>query len=194
MQALASQLFLQNTYVVFLSTNQVFDGNVAYRKAEERTCPLNAYGKQKAEFESWLLSQPQPASVLRLTKVITGQLPVLDKWIKALKNGESIVAFEDLVFAPLPLRQVLEGVAYLGSKQPSGIFQLSGARDVSYYEIACALAKRLGVDVSMVTRASAKAGGIKPQFLPRHGTLQPSKEFAHLPPADPFEVIFATPP
>ncbi len=188
MQLLATKLFAQGMYVVFLSSNQVFDGQKPYRHAQEATCPANEYGKQKAAFEAWLIAQPYSASVLRLTKVIAGRLPILEAWSQSLRQGMPVEAFTDLVFAPLPLAHVLEGLSLLYSQKPHGIFQLSGTHDISYYEIASHLAATLQIDAARIIRTSAVAAGIKPQFLPRHGTLAQSDIFTVVCP-EPLKVL-----
>src|SRR5437016_3263455 len=48
---LARLLAGQGAFVVFLSTNHVFDGTRPYRPPHEATCPLNEYGRQKAMAE-----------------------------------------------------------------------------------------------------------------------------------------------
>jgi dTDP-4-dehydrorhamnose reductase len=180
MQALAEKLQAQGTFLIFLSTNQVFDGEKPMRRADEPTCPLNEYGRQKAAFESWLLARPQPASVLRLTKVVSGELPIFAKWREQLTKGERIEAFEDLRFAPLPMASVLKGITWLASKKQPGTHQLSGLADISYFEMAQKLAHGMNMDASMVVPASALSAGIRPQFLPKFGTLDRST-MAHIP-------------
>lgn len=189
MQELATRLKAQGTFLVFLSSNQVFDGNTPYPKATDAPCPRNEYGRQKAEFESWLLGHCPQAAVLRLTKVISGPLPLLAKWEQALRRGETIEAFNDLVFAPLPLASVLAGLEWIGKTRETGIYQLSGAQDISYHGIACELAKRLDVSEKNVVAASAQASGIPAIFLPKHGTLD-RQTLAHIAVKPALEAVF----
>lgn len=171
MQEVARRLQDKGAFLVFLSSNQVFDGGKPYRKAKEPQGAVNEYGRQKAEFEQWLLHSGHPAAVLRLTKVIAARLPLLEKWEAALRKGETVEAFGDLRFAPLPLSAVLQGMRYVGAQKKPGIYQLSGVEDVSYFEIAVALAKRLNVNPALVVETSARQAGIAPEALPKHGTL-----------------------
>ena len=55
--ALAAMLASQGVYVVFLSSNQVFDGTRPHRLGSEPTSPQTVYGRQKAEVESRLLAR-----------------------------------------------------------------------------------------------------------------------------------------
>ena len=68
-----------NTYVLFLSTNQVFDGKHPNRKPDASRNPISEYGRQKAEVEIFIGSIPN-AGVLRLSKVILPDLELLIKW------------------------------------------------------------------------------------------------------------------
>ena len=173
-QALIEKLQGQGTHVVFLSSNQVFDGSVPFRKASDATCPINEYGRQKAAVEAWLLTRPQSASILRLTKVVDGRLPILAEWEVALRAGKIVEAFDDLMVAPLPLAGVIHALVTLGEEKKRGIFQLSGEREMSYYDMACELAVTLCVSTSRVRPISATTKGISAQFLPKHATLAPS--------------------
>lgn len=171
LQKIAKKLLGRGSFVIFLSSNQVFDGSLPKRDAYDEPCPINAYGKQKADFERWLLSSRKPAAVLRLTKVISEPLPIIATWKKSLLAGENIEAFNDLVFAPITLASAITALEQIGQKKQSGIFQLSG-EDISYYELAKKVAHHLGVSESLVTSISGKSKGILPQFLPQFGSLK----------------------
>lgn len=174
MQALTEKLQEQGTFIVFLSSNQVFDGASPFRKTTDTPIPATHYGKQKAEFESWLLARNHPAAVLRLSKVISGPLPVIESWRESLKKSEPVEAFTDLLFAPLPLDCVINAMQQIGEKKRAGIFHLSGTRDLSYYNIGLMLARKLGADPALIKPVSATSRDIPPNFLPKHGTLESS--------------------
>ena len=55
--ALADSLLGRGVYVLFLSTNQVFDGRVAQVPPEAPHSPVSEYGKQKARTEAALLDK-----------------------------------------------------------------------------------------------------------------------------------------
>lgn len=187
MQLLAERLLAQGHFVVFLSSNQVFNGKKPHVAASDAPSPPNQYGKQKAEMEQWLMAREETA-VLRLTKVISTPLPMIAAWKEALAKGEPVEAFDDLLFAPIPLNAVIEALTQIGEKRLAGISQLSGADDISYYEIAQKLADRLGVDRKKVVPAFALEKGIPASFLPKHGTLASTFADILIPPAE--EILF----
>ena len=51
---LIKKLINKKTHIVFLSTNQVFDGERPYQKPYAPHNPINEYGRQKAEVEAFL--------------------------------------------------------------------------------------------------------------------------------------------
>ena len=57
----------------------------------------------------------------------------------------------------------------------SGVFQISGAHDVSYYEAALHLASRLDVERQRVTEARASENGVLPEEIIRYSSLETSR-------------------
>ncbi len=147
---LARCLFEAGIFVVFLSTNLVFDGANPMSKISDAPSPQTEYGRQKALAEQSLLALGSRVAVVRLTKVFHGGMPLLQKWAKALRQGETIFPLNDLRCSPVSLDFVLHALDRIGGKFASGIFQVSGERDVAYAEIAADLARRLNVDERLV--------------------------------------------
>jgi dTDP-4-dehydrorhamnose reductase len=183
--ALARRLREAGAHVVFLSTNQVFDGERPRRPAGDPTCPRTEYGRQKAEVEGELL-RDGGATVVRLTKVVAPGMAVLRGWADALRRGEAVAPFTDMVFAPVPLDFVAGTLVRVGERRAGGIVQISGERDVSYAEVAARLARRLGAPEALVRPVSYVTKGLPPESAPCHTTLDDSRlrgEFGQAPPA-----------
>jgi len=166
---LAEELTARGTFVVLLSTNQVFDGSVPFRKAGDVTCPITEYGRQKADVERAILGLG--GAVVRLTKVFAGIPPLLRTWAESIRDGRAIEPFADMVFSPVPMATVVEALVACGERREPGIVQVSGDCDISYAEAAMRLASRLGASSGLVRPASAAARGIDPASIPRHTTL-----------------------
>jgi dTDP-4-dehydrorhamnose reductase len=166
---LARRLRDRGAFIVFLSSNHVFDGREPHRRHDEAVCPVNAYGRQKAEAETRL----NEGATLRLTKVLSDDAPLFARWRRALGRGEPIVAFDDMAVAPVELAVVVEALEAIARARVPGVYQLSGARDVTYHDLAVALAASLSAAPELVRRESARARGLPASFLPRHTTLAP---------------------
>ena len=69
-------------------------------------------------------------------------MPLITGWIDCLPRGEPIRPFSDLMIAPLSMAIVTDALAKIVEGRHGGIFQASGARDVSYAEVARHIARR----------------------------------------------------
>lgn len=169
--ALARRLVSLGAFVVFTSTNLVFDGEEARYPTCAATHPTSEYGRQKAEAEQALLALGPRVAVVRLTKVLAAEMPLIGGWVAALKAGRPVEAFTDLICAPMPVDFVAQALARIGAQQKGGLFHLSGADEVSYADLARSLAQRLGVDAALVRPTTSVAAGVKLQGLPKHSSL-----------------------
>ena len=76
---LINKLHSQGAYVMFLSSNQVFDGSRPFRKSTDSKNPINEYGKQKSEVEDVMLPL-QSKCILRMTKVFDKNPKIIQQW------------------------------------------------------------------------------------------------------------------
>jgi dTDP-4-dehydrorhamnose reductase len=173
--ALAKTLAAQGTFVVFPSTNLVYDGTVPFRKADDLVCPRTEYGRQKAEAETQLLSLGDSVAIVRFTKIIGPEMPLFRGWMRALRNGEAIHPFSDMVLAPVPLAFAVEVLRRVGSMRLPGILQVSGEKDITYEQVARYIAQRLGVDSDRVQPLSWRETGLHPEAVPKHTTLDTTR-------------------
>lgn len=176
--ALAKKLADNGTFIVYLSTNQVFSGNEAFAPENTDYNAQNEYGRQKARIEALLKEHCSALAIVRLTKVVEPDFPLIRNWIQQLTSDQPVRAFEDMMLAPVSLRQVVNILIKIGEKRQSGIYHVSGAEDVSYYQLACYLAGQLSRPVSLIQSARAAEGGMEKSFLPRFTTLDCSSIIA----------------
>ncbi len=166
---LAKQLSKTGAFVLFLSSNQVFDGRIPFRKINDKKNPVNEYGKQKSEIEE-LISGLQKYGILRLTKVIYFELPLFKQWYDSLSKGLKIKAFTDMTFSPVDINDVILKINDLMKNKINGIYQCSGDRDISYYDYAVDFAQQHGFSQNLVQRDSYKNNGVS-FFSPPYTSL-----------------------
>ena len=171
--ALIEHLVALGIHVLFLSTNQVFDGTAPNVPAAAPHSPISEYGRQKAQVETALcrhIDRGAPVAILRLAKVVSPHIALINGWIEALSSELPIQAFDDMRVAPTPIELVTGAIAALLQDRATGIFQLTGPRDVTYADIGHFLADRLNADPAQVTVAHARS--TLPQgATPWHTTL-----------------------
>ena len=173
--AIANQLVPRGTHVLLLSTSAVFDCYEPLRKADSIRAPRSIYGRLKTEAESSLLEKGQGTAVLRLTKVLNPEAGILSKWIDDLAIGKEIRAFEDHRFCPLPVCAAVDAIAAIIGSGENGLFQLSGANDISYAEAALHLASRLSRSPEKIVAVSAAANGFLMNEITPYTSLDTSR-------------------
>src|SRR5580693_6438174 len=179
---LAERLLARGIAVLFLSTNQVFDGRTPQERAEAAHAPVSEYGRQKARAETALLRQMEsgaPVAILRLAKVVSDTMPLIGGWVKDLTAARPIRVFNDLKLAPTPTDLVCSAITALLQDRARGIFQLTGPRDVSYADIGGFLAAYLDADQKLVNQTSAREDGLPEGATPLHTTLDSSRLRTH---------------
>jgi dTDP-4-dehydrorhamnose reductase len=171
---LAERLIARGIYVLFLSTNQVFDGRSPNVPADAPTAPASEYGRQKARTEALLrahMARGAPVGILRLAKVVSPQTVLLRDWRAALTSGKRIRAFHDMTMAPAPIETVSHAVEVLLDDRAAGVYQLTGPRDLPYSEAGYLLAAQLKAPRSSVEIASVASAGLPQGVAPAHTTL-----------------------
>lgn len=177
LSALAERLAAQADMVLLLSSNQVFDGSVARRRRADGYGPVCQYGRQKAAAEAHVLGLTGGA-VLRLTKVLTPDLPLLTGWCADLAAGRPVTPFDNFPLAPVTLDFAVDTIADILSRGEPGVYQASGAEDLTYADLALALAGHAGADPGLVTPAQAVPAALGFERLPRYSTLEMELEEA----------------
>ena len=175
--ALVDKLRARGIAVLFLSTNQVFDGRTPHERAEAPHSPVSEYGRQKARAEAALLHQLEggaPVAILRLAKVVSDTMPLIGGWVRDLTAAKPIRVFNDLALAPTPTDLVCTAIAALLQDRARGIFQLTGPRDVTYADIGRFLAAYLDAEPALVTQTSAREAGLPEGATPPNTTLDSS--------------------
>ncbi len=167
---LAKYLIDSGVFVIFLSSNAVFDGTIPFVEATQCVNPQTAYGQQKAKAEQGILSlNSDRVAVVRLSKVLDEQFSLFHGWIKNLRCGLPIHPFEDLYFAPISAQFAAYLLFNVALRQVGGIIQASAIMDISYSEVAYYLAKNMHLDLDIIKPVSCQNQGVI--HVPRHTTL-----------------------
>lgn len=192
--SLVERLAANDIPTLFLSTDKVFDGTRPHVPAGAPMTPVSEYGRQKAAAETTiraLAAAGARVATLRLAKVVSPGMPLLRRWVAALAAGEKVTAFHDMMMAPTPVGLVAATIERLLSDGASGIFQLTGPRDVSYSDVAGYLAQKLGADGGLVTPASAYSAGLPQGSTPPNTTLDSTglRERFNIVAPDPWAIV-----
>lgn len=169
--ALARHLIGLGAHVVFPSTNLVYDGHQPNASANSAYSAKTLYGSLKAEAEARLLDLGGNVSIVRLPKVLSPDTPMLVNWVQALRAGQDIKAFSDLVLAPISNTLATDVFAALAQNTGGGIYQITSSDQITYVELGKILAESVGAPVSHVHATTSSDAGIALEHLPDYVTL-----------------------
>lgn len=138
--SLANYFLNKGSFVVFLSSNAVFNHEQNYANETDCPHPRTSYGQQKYEVENQLLTTvnkhfSRNLAIVRMTKVLAPDLPLLKNWQVTISCGKKINAFEDLKICPISLIFAVNSLRKIAESRSAGIFHLSGDTEYSYLEI-----------------------------------------------------------
>ncbi|ADC66511.1 dTDP-4-dehydrorhamnose reductase [Ferroglobus placidus DSM 10642] len=139
-------------YMVYISTDYVFDGERGMYKEEDETHPINYYGYTKLLGEKYCRD-----FCIARTCVIYGAKPASGKvnfalWlINKLENGESVKIVTDQFITPTLNTNLAKMVFECAERKLKGVFHLAGATRVSRFEFAKEIARVFGLDDSLIT-------------------------------------------
>ena len=165
--------------VNYISSNTVFGGNKPWPdEISEVSKELNfqyALQKQSAETYITLRAKSDNCSELlritRLTKVVNCDVAPFPSWYVSLRNGEKVKPFSDLIFAPITLDYAALNIVEITKSDYYGIFHLSGAQNVNYYDFCLMLARKLRFDSKLISPTNSLAAGVRIPFLPEFSGL-----------------------
>jgi len=171
---LVREMLSCGAFVVFLSSNTVFDGNTLNVAEDHPYCPTTEYGHQKAAAEQQLLKLPSAdcrLAIVRLSKVVSPDSGIAADFLHRLQEGQSCEAFEDLLLCPASINYIIDGLIRIAMARIPGVFHLSGEEEMSYAQFARSLASAIGADGALVRATTSEAKGIEVLFRPRHPAL-----------------------
>tara|TARA_B100000809_G_C15127348_1_gene526809 strand:+ start:1839 stop:2741 length:903 start_codon:yes stop_codon:yes gene_type:complete len=145
-----------NTHLIHLSTDFVFDGDSGPYKETDQPNPLSYYGKSKYEAEKTLQASSIKWSIVRtilvygLTENMSRSNIVL--WAKeALEKGTSLKVVNDQYRMPTLAEDLAMGCWLIAQKEKEGIYHLSGKDYMSILDLVCSVADFYKLDISTIT-------------------------------------------
>jgi len=169
--ALSENFISKGSFVIYLSTNQVFDGAAPYPSPSDPTSPITEYGRQKAEAERRIMALKDKVAILRMTKVLGKHNKLFETWLTRLKKSEPITPFSDVNFSPVPLGFVVSALKRIVEERAPGLFHLSGEKDVSYEYAARMGGEIIGVDEGLILPATSQSLGVYTEPQPKNTAL-----------------------
>lgn len=169
-------------FLVYFSSDYVFDGIHGPYSEEDACSPLNEYGRQKSECERMIAAQ--------LDRYIIGRVSGVYDWEKQQKNfvvrfieclgaGRSFQLPSDQVITPTYAPNLARVVRRLVENGHRGLFHLTGSRPVLRTEFAQLIADVFALDASLIRPVPTSDLGLR-AARPRSAGLKIDKTQALL--------------
>lgn len=149
------------TKMIFLSTDNVFDGERGLYTEEDEPKPVNFYGGTKVEAER--LVAAAGGHVIGRVCLVMG-LPMigegnsfLAKMIPELKAGRRVTVPGEEVRTPVDVVTLGAALLELAGGEHTGIFHLAGNDRMNRFEMAQRIARHLGHSTDLIASAEPKA-------------------------------------
>lgn len=147
-----------NSYLIYISTDYVFDGSKGMYKEEDKPNPINFYGYSKLLGEK-IIKENEGEYLIARTSVIYGSKPASGKtnfalWIlDNLKKNQNIKVLIDQYVSPTLNTNLAEILLEAYERKITGIYHLAGASRVSRYEFALKLAEVFNLNKNLIIKS-----------------------------------------
>jgi dTDP-4-dehydrorhamnose reductase len=143
-EILALEAEKYNTFFVYMSTDYVFDGKVGMKKENDKTNPINFYGKSKLDGERVFKKITTPNIIVRTSTPfgIHSKKISFPIWVKKnLELEKEISVVVDQYTSPSYVPNISKMIIEIIERKITGIIHLAGATKISRYDFAVQISK-----------------------------------------------------
>lgn len=144
---LIQELQNEGFYVIYFSTDNVFDGTKGGYTEEDKTCAVNAYGRMKVEMEQYLQKNIPSVCIFRISKVVsTLRRPqnVFCEWETAIEKKE-IRCIKDNIISFIAVEDIYQACILAASRKMSGLYHIAGDDVLPRKTLALRFYQALGI-------------------------------------------------
>lgn len=151
---------MYSSFIIYISTDFVFDGEKGMYKEGDMCRPVNWYGHCKLSGESVIMDAEIAWSIVRTCLVYGEKTPggrdnIITWADEKLANGENIKVVDDQVRTPTYIGDLAKGIICIIEKRSTGIYHLSGKDVLTPYQMVKAVAAYKGYNESLIERVTA---------------------------------------
>jgi dTDP-4-dehydrorhamnose reductase len=149
-----------NSFLVHLSTDFIFDGKNGPYDEEAEAQPLSFYGESKLAAEQVLQASSIPWAIAR-TVLVYGIAHDMSRsniilWVKkSLEDQKTIQVVDDQWRTPTLAEDLAMGCYLIANKEAQGIFNISGKDMLTPYQMALQTAEYFNLDSSFIKQADS---------------------------------------
>ncbi len=168
-----------HSFLIYISTDYVFNGEKGQYKETDITDPVNYYGLTKLKAEELVKNSIEEACIARAS-VIYGSSPAAGKinfalWlVNKLRKNENPKVLTDQWNSPTLNTNMADMTMEVIERKLTGIYHISGATRISRYDFAKLVAQTFNLNTNLIT-PSTTAEFSWPAKRPRDSSLDTLK-------------------
>ena len=173
---LAKEVSKFNAFLLYLSTDYVFDGERGLYKEDDVPNPVNYYGLTKLIAENIIKSALSNYSIVRTSQIYgfgLGRVNFARAVVESLSRGQKVRAFIDQWLSPTLNTLLAKVVRELVEIEYVGIIHVAGER-INRCDFARAIAKKFGFDEKLIETITMRDIQFKAR-RPRDSSLDVSR-------------------
>lgn len=164
MKKLICGLAARNIKVIYISTDNVFDGKRGNYTELDETNPIGKYGMMKKEMECYILNNLPQMCILRIAKPISdrpAKRNLLTEWEHKKKEGKEIVCIKDNIMSFTAMKDLFKICLLIGERNLQGLYHIAGDKAYSRRELAIKFFQYIGEGVPQIRECELKEFGFK---------------------------------
>lgn len=156
-EVLSKQAAKHGSFFLYVSTDYVFDGQKGMKKESDIPNPVDYYGYSKYQGElavqdmasNWCIARTSTPFGIHGTKKSFPSFV-----IENLQSKKEISVVTDQFTSPTFVPNLSQMLIEISTRQMLGVIHLAGATRISRYDMAVLVAKKLGLDTSLLKQSS----------------------------------------
>ena len=177
--------------LVYISTDAVFSGSRGHYAENDEPEPFSLYGETKLAGEIAVQEVDGPHIIARTNFFgwsIQGRRSVLEFFVNALRCGEPVKGYPDVIATSMYVGHLLDAIWKLTRSNTNGLVHVASADAISKHDFGIAVADVFGLDASLISPDAAPTSGAQGLFRSRDISLDTTHLAALLGHAPPTQV------
>jgi dTDP-4-dehydrorhamnose reductase len=163
-RTLASHVARSGARLLHVSTDAVFDGLRGNYTEEDLPAPASVYSRTKLAGERAVAEVDPTAIIARVVFYgwsLDSRRSLAEFFFNNLSQGITVKGFTDVFFCPLLVNDLVDILVRMLEMKLGGLFHVVSSESLSKYEFGLRLAKRFGLDGSLIEPISVEQAGLK---------------------------------
>lgn len=153
-KAFLDACFERGIFTVYISTDNVFDGNRGNYREEDLRNPVNCYGMTRYEVENHILGSSNPSVILRIGKAFGTKLDdktLFTNIFNWFQEGTAISFIKDQIITPVYVHDLASFVYDIYIRKYTGVFHVASLQPTTRFDIANSIKDHFGFRDARIT-------------------------------------------